>query len=912
MTQKLGASDTFLLELFASDAGSHAAALDRGLSAISRAEADPQKLLPELMLSAHSVKGAARIVQLDEVASIADALENCFRAVEEGGLSLSPEVCRALLPGAQALGRAAQEPVATLLRWGAHNAAYVETVIAALKALLKGGPPATPSKPAEAPSAVRLSVIPAVDPTIFELFRTEAEGCMATLSRGLVELESGQQGSFDELMRAAHSFKGAARVVGISVATRVAHAMEECFVAAQQGRLKLAPPHVDALLRGVDLLAEVARCPLARLGAWQADRGPAAEQLSRTLHAIAAGDPSATSARSVHVAPSPTALAVTSEPANPVAQRAGRMETAGETVDRVIRVGAASINRLMGLAGESLVESRRVQSLSASMQRLKRRHTDLGTTLEKLERHGAAEQGPELCALIAEAKVKAAECRSLVALQMTELDAYAQRVDDLSDRLYREALKSRMRPFRDGVHGLPRMVRDIARQLDRQVKLELHGESTEVDRDVLESLEAPLNHLLRNAIDHGIEPGQERLEAGKPAMGTVRVEARHRAGMLAITVSDDGRGIDLDALRHKVVERKLLTETVAAGLSERELTDFIFLPGFSTARGVTEISGRGVGLDAVKNAVEAASGNVTVSSVLGAGTIFHLSLPVTRSVLRAVVADVAGEPYAFPLLGIERVLRVPASSVRSVANLQYVVIDEQNVALVSARQALGLGAENVANDELCIVVIADRSSRYALTVDKFLGEHDLVVRPLDARLGKVQDVAAAAILMDGSPALILDVEDLVRSIEKLAHAGRIDQLSTAGAALPARTKKRILVVDDSITVREAERQLLANRGYEVDVAVDGIDGWNSVRKTRYDLVISDIDMPRMNGIELVKTIKQDATLNAIPVVIVSYKDRKEDRMRGLDAGANYYLTKSSFHDQTLVQAVEDLIGAVDR
>ncbi|HMJ12767.1 MAG TPA: response regulator, partial [Polyangiaceae bacterium] len=303
---------------------------------------------------------------------------------------------------------------------------------------------------------------------------------------------------------------------------------------------------------------------------------------------------------------------------------------------------------------------------------------------------------------------------------------------------------------------------------------------------------------------------------------------------------------------------------------------------------------------------------VRVSSEVGIGTDFHLSLPVTRSVLRAVVAEVMGEPYAFPLLSIERVLRVPAASVRSVGSLQYVVIDEQNVALVSARQALGFGSDATAVDELCIVVIADRSSRYALIVDKFLGEHDLVVRPLDARLGKVQDVAAAAILMDGSPALILDVDDLVHSIEKLAHAGRIDQLSTAGAALPARAKKRILVVDDSITVREAERQLLANRGYEVDVAVDGIDGWNSVRKTRYDLVISDIDMPRMNGIELVRTIKQDAALNAIPVVIVSYKDRNEDRMRGLDAGANYYLTKSSFHDETLVQAVEDLIGGAER
>ncbi len=851
MTLQLGSSDTFLLELFASDARTHAAMLERGLAEIAAGGADPQALLPDLMLAAHSVKGAARIVQLGEVASIADGLENCFRAVEEGTLSLSRDVSEALLPAVAVLSRASQEPVATLLRWGANNAADVASVLATLKALQRGAAPSGGAAPARVGTA-SASLMPAVDPAIFDLFRTEAEGCTEALGRGLVELESGQQGSFDELMRAAHSFKGAARVIGISVATRVAHAMEECFVAAQQGKLRLERPHVDALLRGVDLLAEVARCPLARLGAWQADRGAVAEQLSRALHAIAAGEQSGTYERgSIPAPPRVAALSLPDDAALSALPQPSREERAVETAERVIRVGAASINRLMGLAGESLVESRRVQSLSASMQRLKRRHADLGTTLEKLDRQGAADHAPEIMALITEAKAKAADCRSLVLAQMTELDAYAQRVDDLSDRLYREALKSRMRPFRDGVHGLPRMVRDIARQLDRQVKLELHGESTEVDRDVLESLEAPLNHLLRNAIDHGIEPAHERVSAGKPPMGTLRVEARHHAGRLAITVSDDGRGIDVQALRRKVIERRFLEERVASGLSAQELTDFIFLPGFSTARDVTEISGRGVGLDAVKSAIEAASGNVKVSFELGKGTTFHLSLPVTRSVLRAVVAEVAGEPYAFPLLGIERVLRVAAGSVRSVGSLQYVVIDEQNVALVSARQALGFGGETAGKDELCIVVIADEASRYALTVDRFLGEHDLVVRPLDPRLGKVQDVAAAAILMDGSPALILDVEDLVRSIEKLAHAGRIDQLSTGSTALPARTKKRILVVDDSITVREAERQLLANRGYDVDVAVDGMDGWNSVRKTHYDLVISDIDMPRMNGIELV-------------------------------------------------------------
>jgi two-component system sensor histidine kinase and response regulator WspE len=376
-------------------------------------------------------------------------------------------------------------------------------------------------------------------------------------------------------------------------------------------------------------------------------------------------------------------------------------------------------------------------------------------------------------------------------------------------------------------------------------------------------------------------------------------------------VTDDGRGIDPVTLRKKIVERALLEASVAEELSATELFEFIFLPGFSTAASVTEISGRGVGLDAVRSMVESASGMVRVSSELGRGTSFHLQLPVTRSVMRAVVAEVSSEAYAFPLLRIERILRVPAVDVQTLGAVQYFVLEGENVSLVRAAQLLGFGTETPSGKEVCVVVIGDRARRYGLVVDKFLGEHDLVVRPLDPRLGKVQDIAAAAILVDGTPALILDVDDLGRSIEKLAQAGRIDKLTAQRDARLGKGKKRVLVVDDSITVRELERQLLANRGYEVDVAVDGIDGLNSVRNSRYDLIVSDIDMPRMNGLELVRAIKQDPKLGSTPIIIVSYKDREEDRLRGLDAGANYYLTKSSFHDETLVRAVEELIGSPD-
>jgi two-component system, chemotaxis family, sensor histidine kinase and response regulator WspE len=929
--------DLSMLELFLADAAANGAVLVQGLHRLSSGSADRALLLPELAIAAQSIKGAASIVHFDPGRIIADELQSSLRRLEEGQVTLTPQLTAALLGAAEALCAMAATPAGELFRGAAAgNDDNVRIVLDALRAPPRGaaaedgtapqngpieahGSPEPPVRRSTQPP--RESSPPAVDPAILELFYTETESCAATLSRGLAQLEPGDSAGLEDLMRAAHSLKGAARIVDIGVATRLAHAMEECFVAAQSQSLVLGSRHVDLLLEAVDVLADIARHPAGGLARWQAEKGPLANQLMERLQRAAAGEPipdatpvdvNVTTASASVVAPEALADRRSSaEQGALVKSSSSALRAAANPQDRVVRVAAQSINRLMGLAGESLVESRRVQTLGSSMQRLKRKQSDLADVLEALTRQAEASLDPETAALVADAKFRALDCRTLLVEQITGLESYARRVDDLSDRLYREALKSRMRPFGDCAHGLPRMVRDLGRQLGKQVRLLVSGEKTDVDRDVLESLEAPLSHLLRNALDHGIEPAEERLLKGKPAVGTVRVEARHHAGVLAITVSDDGGGIDPEKIRTKIVERALLNPKVAAELGRAELLEFIFLPGFSTASGVTEISGRGVGLDAVRTAVEAASGVVKVTSDSARGTSFHLQLPVTRSVMRAVVAEVAGEAYAFPLLRIERILRLPASEVRTLSNAQYFVLAEANISLVCAQQILGLGLPPAMEGELSVVVVSDRIHRYGVTVDKFLGEHDLVVRPLDARLGKVQDIAAAAILMNGLPALIFDVDDVVRSIEKLAHAGRVDKLSARSLVANDRPQKRILVVDDSITVREAERQLLANHGYSVDVAVDGMDGWNSMINAHYDLVISDIDMPRMNGLELVRTIKQDPKLSSTPIVIVSYKDREEDRMRGLDAGANYYLTKSSFHDESLVQAVEELIGAAN-
>jgi two-component system sensor histidine kinase and response regulator WspE len=587
-----------------------------------------------------------------------------------------------------------------------------------------------------------------------------------------------------------------------------------------------------------------------------------------------------------------------------------------DQADRVVRVTAESLTRLMSLAGESLVQSRQLRPFVDSLLALKRQHSALLGTIQALQDHTEVRGGEVSAAetaLFARAKSEASRCAQGLVDRMEEFEDFARRNEDLSGRLHHEVLTSRMRPLADGVRGFPRLVRDISRQLGKQVKFELAGESTGVDRDILDKLEAPLNHLIRNALDHALETPEERAASGKPSTGTIRLDARHGAGMLQITLTDDGRGIDPGRLRKKVVERGLATDAMASRMSEAELLEFLFLPGFSTKEKVTEISGRGVGLDVVQSMVRAVGGFVRVSSQVGVGTRFTLQLPITMSVVRALLVRIAGEPYAFPLNRIDRILMLPAESILMLEGRQHFMMDAEPVGLVEACQVLEVPREGENRDVYPVVVASDRSHRFGVVVEAFLGERDLEVRPLDARLGKVPNINSASVLEDGWPVLIVDVEDLVRSVDNLLGGRRLRRLDEVGEQAKAESgPTRILVVDDSITVRELERQLLEAAGYAVEVAVDGFDGWNAVRGGDYHLVISDVDMPRMDGIAFVSHIKQDPRLRSTPVIIVSYKDREEDRMRGLDAGANAYLTKSSFRDQTFLQTVVDLVGEARR
>ncbi|MGE5660410.1 MAG: response regulator [Actinomycetota bacterium] len=998
--------DLSMLELFRLEVEGQAGILNNSLLALEAQPQSPQ-VLESLMRAAHSIKGAARIVEIDAVVNLAHVMEDCFVAAQNHLIILNPDRVDLLLQGVDFLLQISQIAEENLEHWLSEQAQEIEVIknrIATLRVTGEGAasrelreeeaqsnsseitPPSAPlsivNNNSEELTAVNsilapegeslqkqqsssLEVAPPsesphelsnfIDTSMLDLFRQEVAAQVAMLTEGLVALETQPHSGkvLESLMRAAHSIKGASRIVGINPVVNLAHLMEDCFVAAQNQTITLEADRVDSLLQGVDLLLQISQIEPGEINRWLLEAGESIEitrqQIAALLQqgAVSAGEiktarsqptsqkPEGNKGKAENL-PIPSSSLVVTTPAesslqSPVSKQTqpapettslvkgvpSNLEPAKQPTaqsdansDRVVRVSAENLNRIMGLAGESLIEANWLQPFADSLTILKKRQLELSKMLEHLQDALIADNQTSQKSqnYLEAARLKEQECREILGDRLNELELYARRTSNLSDRLYREVIASHMRPFADGVQGFPRMIRDLARKLGKQVKLEILGKSTPVDRDILKKLEAPLTHILRNSIDHGLETPQERLAAGKPAEGTVRLEATHRGGMLSITISDDGKGIDAEKLRQKVVNKHLSPPEVAAQMTDGELIEFLFLPGFSTAQQVTEISGRGVGLDIARSMAQEVGGTVRAHSQCGKGMTFHFQLPLTLSVVRTLLVEISGEPYAFPLAKIEQIVMVNPDDIYSVENRQYFTMDQKNIGLVAAYQVLELKEPIRKPEVLPVVTIGEQSDYYGVVVDRFLGEYDLVVRPLDPRLGKVQDISAAALMGDGTPILIVDVSDLIHSVDALLNHSKLKRFGRDSISSQEDRRKKILIVEDSITVREMERKLLQNKGYRVDVAVNGMEGWYAISSSDYDLVISDVDMPRMNGIELIAKIKSNPKLSSIPVIIVSYKDREEDRLRGLEAGADYYLTKTSFHDNTLLKAVIDLIG----
>jgi two-component system sensor histidine kinase and response regulator WspE len=896
-----------MLDLFAIEVENHNTTMTGILLNFDNGE-QRERNLEQLMHAAHSVRGAAKLVNVSSAVRLAHALEDCFVAGQNGSIDYDNDAMDSFIGAVDLLGKIGKFSIAEHEHPHAEFNRQLSSMLATLQTILASGTadagkaPQPTEKNRQTEQSVRFDISKSIDPTLLELFNTELENNIEILSSSLLQIEESPDDlkQLENLMRASHSIKGAAKLVGIDMVVKLAHAMEDFFVAAQKTFGHINTASIDLLLQCLDTLKQIRQLSSSEYASWTEENAETLGQQIRRLEQGANHQPFAETPAATN----------TAQPAmhGKLTDNSPTQQQEKSNSDSVVRVSARRINRLMSLGGELSVTASWIGQYSSSMLNLKRKHNDMIDAIDRLrtimEQDSMSDLQRELLSGI---QLKAEDYRDALTGNIISLDDYDRRAGSLTSRLNHEIIASRMRPFRDGTQGYKRMVRDIARSLNKKVRLVIAGEDTQVDRDILEKIDAPINHMIRNAIDHGIESPEERSRAGKNEYGTIRLEASHSGGRLSIVVEDDGRGVDLETIRTRVLEKNLVNRSMAEKLSRSELLDFLFLPSFSTRDEVTELSGRGVGLDVVHSALQEMRGKLHSSTELGKGMHINLELPLTLSVVRSLLVEINGELYAFPLAAIHNVIKVEKSDIFILEDKQYISIDDQHIGLIHCAQILGLSNDSAANDYLSVVVIGDWNHLYGVVVDDLHGERGLALRPLNNRLGKVKDISAAAITDDGSPVLVFDVDDLILSIRDIVSGKDIIKVGRE-FNLHESSVKRVLVVDDSLTVREVEKKLLESRGYLVDVAVDGVDGWNAVRSGKYRLVISDVDMPRMNGIELVKLIKADAALRGTPVMMVSYKDRPEDRQKGMEAGADYYLTKGSFHDETLVEAVRDLIG----
>jgi len=778
----------------------------------------------------------------------------------------------------------------------------------------------------------------AEDPELLATFRAEVEDRLASLSSGLLQLENhpSPKQLVAGLFRDAHTVKGSARMMGLQEVLDTAHAAEDLLGAIRDGRFQPRRDLVDVLLATVDGIsrsipgaaAPVAPEHLTALidalrSALAGDDPVAIPRLAEPVPAQVPGPAATASLKSPINFPAPppkqqpgeasaaTAVIVPSPPESTATSTQAPHNVVlplgvdrGERALDSVRVTSQRVYDLLDVVGEAELDTRRVEKNAVEViAQVMEQNRWLRTFREALA--ATATKLPEEAELAMHRIVSVGEQLHASGHQLREL------VEDSRGRLgvVRDgAMGLAMVPVRRVVAAFPRLVRDVASSTGKDVGLHLVGEDVELDKKVLDGVADALKHLLINAVDHGCETPDERVAAGKPPRAMVTVSAKSAGGTVVLEVSDDGRGIDEDKVRASAVEKGLLPP--GSMLSGPQLLQVLFMPAFSTASTVTSTSGRGVGLDVVKTAVDDLGGAIDVDSELGRGTRFSLTLPITLGVLRCLIARVGDERYAVPVPGVMESLSLRDVPVEHVAGVPVVVRHGVSVPLLDLGDALGVDGDR---DPRAALVVRNNGAQdlIAWSVDRLEGELELVVKDLGTFVGRLPLVTGATIDGDGSVVCLIDLREI---------AGRRGAAGAPVTTLPGVTgpaeheptplgrKPRVLVVEDSVGVRELERVILESAGYEVITAVDGLDGIARLRSEPADLVLSDVEMPGMDGFTLTRTIRRTRGWEQVPVVIMTSRGDESDRRAGLEAGASAYLLKSDFDQTELVETVRRLVG----
>lgn len=762
-------------------------------------------------------------------------------------------------------------------------------------------------------------------------FRVEADEHVQAMSKGLLSLEelsdpAARLEVVETIFREAHSLKGAARAVELSQIESICQALESVFAAWKRGEINPGAGQFDVMHEAVDTVSKilVASDP----GAY----GDAVVSLREKLDSVKTGSPvsattePASESKSAPTEPqSPPPAAIPEVPvAQPASAPPGKTpespapaaagQATGTAPERAmlpetIRISTAKLDALL-LEAEDMVSLKLVAGQRASEL------VDTYSAIAKWRKAWTKFLADSVTGGIA----YDAKAREFLDWSQGYLQQLESRVSALSrsaaldrrstgatiDSLLENTKKLVMLPFSTLLESFPKMVRDLARDEGKNVSLEMRGGEVEIDKRVLEEMKDPLVHLLRNSVDHGLEKPAHRQRQGKPERGKVQLSVSQVDGStVEILIADDGAGINPASVKQSAIKHDLLTHDEAGNIPDDEAVMLIFKSGVSTSPILTEVSGRGLGMAIVREKVEKIGGRIAVKSTPGAGTTFRILLPLTLSTFRGVFVEAAKQTLILPVSSVERVARIRKTDVHSVENRESITLDGEAVSFVRLEDALGLppdqSAKNGKSDWIFVLVLATSQERMAFSVDRVLDEQEVLVKPLGKPLLRVPNVAGATVLGSGKPVPILNVQDL------LITAVRTTRSAAAPVEASERKNKPVLVVEDSITSRMLLKNILESAGYDVRTAVDGVDAWTTLRTEPFDLVVSDVEMPRMNGFDLTARIRADKRLAELPVVLVTAREAREDRERGIDVGASAYVVKSSFDQSNLLEVIGRLI-----
>lgn len=773
---------------------------------------------------------------------------------------------------------------------------------------------------------------------LLQTFEIEAKDHISAISSGLIELEKAsafekQPEIIETIFRDAHSLKGAARAVNATQIEAVCKPLETLLAAIKRKELELTSELLDVLHQAVDGISQL----LLSLDATEtADERKQTAALIRKLDMALQPQSVQEQAQEFKQANSliviKPAEVIDQSDAMPSAVRPAEaispphLVSEGRSIlSETVRIAAVKLNSLL-LQSEELLSSKQaigqrtaeVQEIKASLIGWKKRWAEIEPEIRKIEQSlGQIQEGNR------ERSKKSSKAEKVLEfldwnndfikplqLKVSALErALAQdhrAIAAMVDKLLEDVKQASMMPFSSLLEILPKLVRNLSHDQGKQIDLVISGAEIEIDRRVLEAMKDPLIHLARNAIDHGIEKPDERARKGKPRRGAMRVTISQKdSSKVELLVSDDGRGIDAERVRASALEAGLVLPEEIGAFDQESSLNLVFQSGITTSPLLTDLSGRGLGLAIVREKVEKLGGSVSLETRLESSTTFRIILPLTLATFRGLLVRLRERFFFLPSASVERAVRIKKEDIRTVENRETIQLDGQVISLARLDDALELPAKMSPDDTpdcLQAVILSSAEKRIAFLVDEILLEQEVLVKKLGKQLARVRNVSGATVLGNGKVVPILNAPDLLKSAVRSAGATRTAAIETAGAK-----RKSVLIAEDSITSRMLLKNILETAGYDVKTSVDGIDALTQLRTGSFDVVISDVEMPRMNGFDLTAKIRGDKKLAELPVVLVTALDSREDRERGIEVGANAYIVKSRFDQSNLLEAIQRLI-----